>query len=38
MFSTGAEPVAGVAGNEAVRMVRTFFASFDFTVWMAFPA
>ena len=36
--STGAEPPSPVAGNVEVRMVRTFFASFDFTVWMALPA
>ena len=37
-FSTGAEPPSPVAWNVEVRTVMTFFASFDFTVWIAFPA
>ena len=37
-FSTGAEPPSPVAWKVEVRMVRTFFASFDFTVWIALPA
>jgi hypothetical protein len=36
--STGAEPPSPAGWNAAVRMVRTFLASFDFTVWIALPA
>ena len=36
--ATAAEPPSPAAWNAAVRMVMTFFASFDFTVWIALPA
>ena len=33
-----AEPPSPVAWKVEVRTVMTFLASFDFTVWIAFPA
>ena len=37
-FSTEAEPPSPAAWKAEVRTVTTFFASFDFTVWIALPA
>ena len=38
IFSIVAEPPWPAAGKAVVRTVMTFFASVDFTVWMALPA
>ncbi len=37
-FSTGAAPPAATAAKFAVRTVKTFTLSADFTVWIALPA
>jgi len=36
--STEADPPMPAAAKAAVRTVKTFFASPDFTVWIALPA